>query len=376
MRENEFLDGIGNVDPDVVERFVSMDQRLKAKKRQSELKRKSILIAALAACFVLVAGATVFFSLQEDNGPGVIPAPDSVSSSETTASPGSTADNDDPSNIRPLHWSDVSSLFGISADSKNTNSPSDMYEKAFCEIISGVYSDYVSGDVISDDYVGAKIGTAVIKTGWYQSWNGEERDVYEVNAEIYQIKEIDTKIAIAIKYLEKTHADTTEFFYVYSNPLGCDPASLADFYEAYDASKHMQIYSNAHIRIYNENSSSTLSVYKINEETLATINSQILELDSSASYSKYNSSDLKEIESIIKSCKERLQISVKMKSAGRHGVAYVLDNGYICFVGFGEFFSLHAIGSDEAKNLIEEVKSNSVCINSSAGEVTSSIYSE
>ena len=28
MKENEFLDGVSNIDPDVVERFVSMDNKL------------------------------------------------------------------------------------------------------------------------------------------------------------------------------------------------------------------------------------------------------------------------------------------------------------------------------------------------------------
>ena len=95
-----------------------------------------------------------------------------------------------------------------------------------------------------------------------------------------------------------------------------------------------------------------------------------MNLTSTVSYSKYTDSDIKAIESITNACKERLQISVELKSAGRYGVVYVLDNGYICFMGFGDFFVLHGIGSDAAQTLIETVKNNSVCLNPSVEDDT------
>jgi hypothetical protein len=35
MKENEFLDGVSNIEPDVVERFVTMDNNLHSRSRRS-----------------------------------------------------------------------------------------------------------------------------------------------------------------------------------------------------------------------------------------------------------------------------------------------------------------------------------------------------
>lgn len=52
MKENEFLDGVSNIDSDIVERFVSMDNRLK---RKASKRTLWIRVGALAACFALIA---------------------------------------------------------------------------------------------------------------------------------------------------------------------------------------------------------------------------------------------------------------------------------------------------------------------------------
>lgn len=51
MKENDFLDGISNVDPDVVEGFISMDNKLQKKASRTLLLR----FGAIAACLALVA---------------------------------------------------------------------------------------------------------------------------------------------------------------------------------------------------------------------------------------------------------------------------------------------------------------------------------
>ncbi len=52
MKENEFLDGVSNIDSDIVERFVSMDNRLK---KQTRPRSIWVRVGALAACFALIA---------------------------------------------------------------------------------------------------------------------------------------------------------------------------------------------------------------------------------------------------------------------------------------------------------------------------------
>lgn len=330
--------------------------KINLKKEKKNNRGMWMRFGAIAACFLLIVSAIIVVPMLREDDPGVIIPPDD------------TTNNDNPGDIRLLHWNDISSFFGVTGESGNMSSSSEMYEKAFCEIVSGIYSTYQSGNIISDDCVGDKIDTVEIRTGWYQSWNGEERDVYEVNAEVYKIKDIATSVSVAIKYLENTHADTTEYFYVYSNPYYGSGASLAGFFESYKADKYMSVYTNAHIREYNDGTSTNFAIYDINEDALDTINTQILSLKSANTYSQYTSSDLTAIENIVKNCHERLQLSVEIKTAGRYGVVYVLDNGYICFAGFGEYFTLHNIGIDAAENLIESVKDNSVCINPSVDE--------
>ena len=56
MKENEFLDGVSNIDPDIVERFVSMDNRLK---RNASKRSIWVRVGALAACIALIASVVL-----------------------------------------------------------------------------------------------------------------------------------------------------------------------------------------------------------------------------------------------------------------------------------------------------------------------------
>jgi flagellar motor protein MotB len=54
MKENEFLDGVSNIETDVVERFVTMDNKLQSRSKRS--RNIWIRALALAACVALVIG--------------------------------------------------------------------------------------------------------------------------------------------------------------------------------------------------------------------------------------------------------------------------------------------------------------------------------
>ena len=73
MKENEFLDGVSSIDPDVVERFVAMDNVLQ--KRASRVKSKRIWIrfGAIAACLAIIAGAIFVLPMLRGDDPGEIP---------------------------------------------------------------------------------------------------------------------------------------------------------------------------------------------------------------------------------------------------------------------------------------------------------------
>jgi hypothetical protein len=59
MKETEFLDGISYIDPDVVERFVSMDNRLRENVGTFKSKQIWLRVGAIAACAALIISAIV-----------------------------------------------------------------------------------------------------------------------------------------------------------------------------------------------------------------------------------------------------------------------------------------------------------------------------
>ena len=54
MQENEFLDGVSNIESDVIERFVFMDNKLQKKAKRLKSKGIWLRFGAIAACFLLI----------------------------------------------------------------------------------------------------------------------------------------------------------------------------------------------------------------------------------------------------------------------------------------------------------------------------------
>ena len=349
-----FADDLDSSDlpPDVL---ASVKNKVYAK---TNIKRKParsvwLRLGAIAACFAVIVGAVLALPILRKSS-GITHTTDGNSESEGTG------------NIRPLHWNDVSSFFGISGV---TQTPSEMYMRAFCEITSGVYSNYKKGMSIDDSYVEKKIASVKIRTGWFQSWDGKEVDVYEVNAELYEICGVDSKVAVAVKYLEKPIGDSIDRFFVYAN-VYAEADSIQDFLKMYNADVHMKATERAFIRCY-DGDGFVQSQYRINADALDEIKSMIMKLSSTASYSKYTDTDIKEIEGIVKKCEKRLQINVEIRSAGKIGTLYVLDNGYAYFLGFGDLFALYRIGDSSADALIDAVTARSEYISSTTSDPTS-----
>lgn len=347
MKQNEWNEGINGIDPALVEKYFKQKDKYKQRK-----KRRSAFLrfGAIAACFVVIVGAVLTLPIIHQDS-GITPTTDGNSESEGTG------------NIRPLHWNDVSSFFGTS---DVTQTPSEMYMKAFCEITSGVYSNYKKGTSIDDSCIEEKITSVKIRTGWFQSWDGKEVDVYEVNAELYEICGVDSKVAVAVKYLEQPIGDSIKRFYVYAN-VHAEAESIQAFLKMYNAEVYMNATERAFIRCY-DGDSFVQSQYRINADAVGDITSMIIKLSSTASYSKYTDTDIKEIEKIIRACKKRLQINVEIKSGGTIGALYVLDNGYAYFLGFGNFFALYRIGDSSADALMDAVTARSEYIGSTASD--------
>ncbi len=92
MKENEFLDGISNIESDVVERFVSMDNRLQKKANRSKTRGRWLRLGAVAACLALIVGAVMVVQmLRKPDNINHSPKPDNINHSpiifDATASP-------------------------------------------------------------------------------------------------------------------------------------------------------------------------------------------------------------------------------------------------------------------------------------------------
>ncbi len=98
MKENEFLDGVSNIDPDVVERFISMDNKLQKKANKPKSKGIWLRFGAIAACFLLIVSVIIAVPMLREDGPGVINPPDETGS-DVGANPAPDTEGDERPNI-------------------------------------------------------------------------------------------------------------------------------------------------------------------------------------------------------------------------------------------------------------------------------------
>ncbi len=71
MKENEFLDGVSNIESDIVERFVAMDNKLKNKSSKSKIFW--LRFGAVAACFLLIVGVIIVIPMLSDEPDPYVP---------------------------------------------------------------------------------------------------------------------------------------------------------------------------------------------------------------------------------------------------------------------------------------------------------------
>ncbi len=80
MKENRFLDGVSNIDLDIVERFIAVDNRLQDKADRPKNKKKTkgiwLRLGAAAACLAVIIGAVITFPMLNGGNPWFIQPPD------------------------------------------------------------------------------------------------------------------------------------------------------------------------------------------------------------------------------------------------------------------------------------------------------------
>ena len=119
MKENEFLDGVSNIEPDVVERFVLVDNKLQRKASKAKLTGIWLRFGAIAACFILIISTIIVVPLLREDDLGVEPY---IPNGE----PWAPTIN---SNVRDIVLSadDVGNVFDAVVDSNGTNQYTKIY---------------------------------------------------------------------------------------------------------------------------------------------------------------------------------------------------------------------------------------------------------
>ncbi len=103
-------------------------------------------------------------------------------------------------------------------DPNYTGNETLLYEKYVYTVDSGKFAPYVQGKVINEKYVGGKISDVTVTAGWVRREGLPQAEKEHARAEIYEIKGVSEDTAVAIKFLDKLEAQTTDFYYVIMNP--------------------------------------------------------------------------------------------------------------------------------------------------------------
>ena len=98
MKENEFLDGVSNIESDVVERFISMDNKLQKKANKPKSKGIWLRFGAIAVCFLLIVSVIIAVPMLREDDPGVINPPDETSN-DVGVNPTPDTEGDERPNI-------------------------------------------------------------------------------------------------------------------------------------------------------------------------------------------------------------------------------------------------------------------------------------
>ncbi len=96
-----------------------------------------------------------------------------------------------------------------------------LIRRYFYEVDEGPFSTYDRGRVVPDDKIGEKISDVTVTAGW-ETWVGSELSetvsTENLRAEVYAIDGISDDVAVALKFIDKGEAVTTNHYYVIMNP--------------------------------------------------------------------------------------------------------------------------------------------------------------
>lgn len=118
-------------------------------------------------------------------------------------------------NVTSAESPDTPTVNGIEG---GDNTKEAVFEKGYTySVDEGKYASYVKGKVINEKYVGGKLEDVTVTAGWMDA-NKKMLTEEHAKAEIYEITGVSTDTAVAIRFLDKLEAQTTDHYYVIMNP--------------------------------------------------------------------------------------------------------------------------------------------------------------
>ena len=167
MKENEFLDGVSNIESDVVERFVSIDNKFQKKAYKPKVKGAWLRFGAIAAwCVLVLSAARVVPMLLKDDRGIVIPSDETSNSdgtdmvgSEVITSTEDTSRNDDMWAVNIPDHTPI--IFDATESPDSLNGNSWEFIKGSSVSISGTSADAILPDFQFN--VGIAVKAKVVK---------------------------------------------------------------------------------------------------------------------------------------------------------------------------------------------------------------------
>ena len=184
------------------------------KKEKKPTKGAWLRFGAIAACFFLIISVIIAIPMlfEEDTPvflPDNVPAGNEGYSAIVSPPDNGSVENEGSSTV-------LSPNNGVNGDSTvEVESALESYYDF--EINSAPFTTYTSGRVIDTEKVGSKFETVTVTGGWKNA-AGEWISTEALNAELYEIRGIDSGIAVALKFIDQPDAATTTFYYVMLNP--------------------------------------------------------------------------------------------------------------------------------------------------------------
>jgi hypothetical protein len=325
MKTNDFFEAMGNIDASLIERA----------DKTAAKPRTFIKIAAIAAAFaLLVTGLAVVLPMLTRDEPGGNIVGDAIV------------------------WDNVFDLFNPNTGSGVKEEASVIESSSFAEIETKKYAKYDLGNAFpldkSGEFIGEKLDEIKVRTGWYVYYNDTETDVVTVKAEVYEIKGVSTDAAVAVKYLEKGTAKTTEHYYAALN-TEYKFSTLQSFFSDFNAALHMDIGKDALVTEYPRFNSKKIDKYRVTEGG-SDIVKFLLTLDGAAEVvHPYDAVDGR-----MNNCGEIRRVTFSMASAGKMmNSLYIFDNGYIAIGGpICEGIIFFNVGGEATSELYEIFKAN------------------